>query len=331
LIERRRYRRISVRIWGDDGFKRLSKPKPNAQTLLFRLMIPTEGLSLPGLIPVGEAALSESLGWPLLAFRKCFAELEREGMAKADWGARLIWLPNAVSHNPPENPNVIAGWRVAFDEAPECDLKTQAGAAIDAYLARPRLDDEKGLGEAFLKAWTTGKRPAYRKPLPKPLPNDSPKPLPTPSATNNNSNNNSNNKSVQTAPAIVPQPRARTLMAGTSPMDFHREHQGHAWCGPGGRLCVPSFIHSDLIRSYGKTRDEADRWLKARYGEWEAALGDAPIDDVPKFLRERYASAVRRAGSAQSTIAQWFQCRACGGAHLGKTGDPCPDKQAVIA
>jgi len=54
-------------------------------------------------------ALAEELGWSLKEFREGFAELSREGLVKADWNARVVFISNATKYNPPENPNVVKG------------------------------------------------------------------------------------------------------------------------------------------------------------------------------------------------------------------------------
>src|SRR5947207_13266707 len=120
--ERPRYRRISTRTWGDENFLRLSKPQPNAQTLWFFILTGPCTRAVPGLFPVGEKALAEMLGWKMGAFRRVWRELEQLGMVKADWGHRLVWIPKAIRHNPPESPNVVKGWRSILDETQECTL-----------------------------------------------------------------------------------------------------------------------------------------------------------------------------------------------------------------
>ena len=96
----------------------------------------------------GEMALAEELGWSIEGFREAFAELLAKGLVKADLSARVVWVPNAMKYNPPENPNVVKSWRTAWDEISECALKTEA---------RERLQDfTKGLGEGFAKAFGEG-------------------------------------------------------------------------------------------------------------------------------------------------------------------------------
>jgi hypothetical protein len=140
-----RYRKVYVRVWGDEGFRSLSKPQPNGQTLWLYLLTGEHTGALPGLFRAGEAQLAEALGWSLKAFREAFREVFQKGMAKADWEARLVFLPKASVYNPPESPNVVKAWRAAFDELPECPLKHAAFLHLKGFL--------EGFHEGFAKAW----------------------------------------------------------------------------------------------------------------------------------------------------------------------------------
>lgn len=125
-----RYRTISVKMWGDDRFSRLSKPKPNAQTLWIYLLTGPHTTALPGVFVAGEAALAEALEWPKEAFRKAFAEVINEGLIEVDIKTRLAFIPKAIRHNPPQSLNVVKGWRKVFDELPDCVLKGRIYMAV---------------------------------------------------------------------------------------------------------------------------------------------------------------------------------------------------------
>jgi len=140
-----RYRLVSVRMWGDAKFCELSAPEPNGQTLWFYLLTGEHTTAIPGVVRAGEAALAESLGWPVPAFRKAFSEIYSKGMARPDWSRRLVFLPKALVHNRPQSPNVVIAWRKAFEELPDCPLKIEIGKCIKAYL--------EGFGEAYQKAF----------------------------------------------------------------------------------------------------------------------------------------------------------------------------------
>lgn len=141
--EKRRYRKVLCRMHSDGKFMALSKPQPNGQSLWQYLITGPHTTSVPGLFMAGEAQLAEALQWPLVGFRKAWAEIETLDMGRADWKARVVWLPNAIRHNAPENPNVVKGWSASLDEIPECHLKYEAMEGLRMFLA--------GLGEPFLK------------------------------------------------------------------------------------------------------------------------------------------------------------------------------------
>jgi hypothetical protein len=143
--EKRRYRKVLCRMYGDDKFLQLSRPQPNGQSLWLYLITGPHTTSVPGLFQAGEAQLSEALWWPLRGFRSAWKEIEALGMARADWKARVVWLPNAVRYNAPENPNVIRSWRHALDEIPACPLKDEAVSFLEGYL--------KGFGKPFGEAF----------------------------------------------------------------------------------------------------------------------------------------------------------------------------------
>lgn len=149
-----RYKNVQVKIHSDRRFRSLSAPPPNAQSLLFRLLTAPEGGSIPGLVPIGEAALAEALGWPVDGLRTAFAELDGAGYVRADWKARLIWVPEAWEHDRPRNPDTIRGWRRQLEEITDCPLKDEARAWLGAQVA--------ALGEhmrsAFDQAWPTPSR-----------------------------------------------------------------------------------------------------------------------------------------------------------------------------
>jgi len=140
-----RYRKIDVRLWIDTRFRKFSKPQPNAQTLWIYLLTNPDTVNIPGLYRAGEAGMSEALGWPVKGFREAFQEVSQEGMAKADWEARVVWVPKAISYNPPQSPNVVKSWGPYWDEIPECELKDEAYESLKAFL--------KGMGEGFAEAF----------------------------------------------------------------------------------------------------------------------------------------------------------------------------------
>ena len=82
-------------------------PAPCGQSLFVYLLTGPHTTNIPGLFSAGEAGLAEALGWPLKGFREAFGEACRKPLVKADWKARLCWIPNAIKFNKPESPNVV--------------------------------------------------------------------------------------------------------------------------------------------------------------------------------------------------------------------------------
>lgn len=119
------YRKVYVRMWTNKGFRGLSSPPPNGKSLWQFLLTGPNTCQIPGLIRAGAAAMAEELDWPLGGFRSAFDEIARAGMARADWSARLVYLPKALIYNYPASPSVVKSWRIDWDMAPDCDLKAQ--------------------------------------------------------------------------------------------------------------------------------------------------------------------------------------------------------------
>lgn len=140
-----RYSKVSRRMWNDARFRALSSAPPNGQTLFQRLLTGPELTNIPGCFQAWEAGLAQALGWSLEGFRKAFGELFAQGLAKADWETGFIWVPKAINHNRPENPNVVKSWKATWDELPECQLKSEAFRGLKSFLEGL----PKGFAEAF--------------------------------------------------------------------------------------------------------------------------------------------------------------------------------------
>jgi hypothetical protein len=135
------WRAIHASLWGEEWFRNLPPPPPSAQLLWFHLKTGPHVTSLECLFRAGEAALADELRWTLEEFRECWGELERAGKARADWSARVVWLPQEMGDGDPANPNVIIGWERLVPAIPECGLKDEACRVIAAHcLARAPLD-----------------------------------------------------------------------------------------------------------------------------------------------------------------------------------------------
>ena len=159
------YRKVEPQMWGDERFLRLSPIPPSGQSLWLYLLSAPETTILPGLVRAGRLALAESLRWTPKAFDEAFGEVFREGMAIADWERRIVWLPKALKHNPPANPNVVVAWAKAFVEVPDCPLARRIGSDVIAYLVSG-CKCVAGVTEAFGKAFGKDFREAFDKAVP---------------------------------------------------------------------------------------------------------------------------------------------------------------------
>ena len=140
-----RFAKVDVRIWDDSRVRAMTPIKPCGQGLWIRLLVSRHRSAVPGLLCVGEAALAEEFGWSIKDFREAFQEAQGQGLVKADWKARILWIPNARNYNRPESPNVIKSWRIPWDEAPECALKSEAYSVLKAFV--------EGMSPLFRKAF----------------------------------------------------------------------------------------------------------------------------------------------------------------------------------
>ncbi|MDO8531201.1 MAG: hypothetical protein Q7T26_03385, partial [Dehalococcoidia bacterium] len=103
----------------------------------------------PGVYHAYAEGLAKDLGWAVKDYRKVFAEVFSKGMVKVDWEAGLVFIPNAIKHNLPENPKVIIGWGKHWDELPQCTLKDEAYQHLKDFL----IDYTKDKSESFLEAF----------------------------------------------------------------------------------------------------------------------------------------------------------------------------------
>ena len=146
-----RYRKVALKMWGDEKFSTLSALPPSGQSLwLFLLIYPAQD-GIPGVYRAGRASMAETLGWEVSEFDACFNEIARQGMVKADWKSKLVWLPNAARFNPPESPNVVVWWSKAWPEIPECPLKEEIYSTLRKHVCETGDSHCKAFDEHFPK------------------------------------------------------------------------------------------------------------------------------------------------------------------------------------
>ena len=75
----------------------------------------------------------------------------------------MIYVPNFLKYNFPENPNVVKSWNSAPDSLPECDLTNHVLAKSAEIILNSQRD-------SFIKALPKESNEAYRKGFAKDLP-----------------------------------------------------------------------------------------------------------------------------------------------------------------
>lgn len=140
-----RYGRILRRIWFDEMFQAWSAPPPCAQFLWFYLCTTPRAGSIPGVFTLSLEETAKRLRWSLEDTRRVFAEIVSQGRAEHDEKTDLLYIPSALRHDSPHNPNVVKSWRRQWTELPPCHLKERVQTAFGQYLS--------SVGGGFVEAW----------------------------------------------------------------------------------------------------------------------------------------------------------------------------------
>lgn len=185
----RKYSKVERFVWRDPEYRSLDMI---AQHTWLHLLTSPLLTSIPGLIPASLTTIADEMGLVLSEeFRNSFESLVALGWVKVDTVARLIFLPGAVKHNPPESPNVIKGWGSSFREIPDSQLKYEwLQVFINFCNDEPgeKFNRPEAVSKAFTKdIETLSKRlrnpfETLSKPINKPFrtPEPSPEPKPSP-------------------------------------------------------------------------------------------------------------------------------------------------------
>lgn len=142
------YRKIEIRMWGDEKFCALSPMPACGQALWIYLLTGPHTGPIPGLCRAGRAGMAEQLEWALEDFDDAFAEITRHGMAEADFKARVVWIPKAIFCNPSTSKNAVLSWAKEWQLIPECPIKIKAYEALKSYI----YQHAQSFSEAFDKA-----------------------------------------------------------------------------------------------------------------------------------------------------------------------------------
>lgn len=149
-----RYRKIEVGTWTDAKFRKLTPPKPNAQSLWFALLSGPRSTNIPGVVIAKPRHLAADLDWPEPAVKRFLSEIEAAHMAISDRVQGLIWLPNALREsNQPNGPNTVTSWRDVWSEVPECSLKGRIWSDLYAWTQAKGKNGKPIMGPALTRAF----------------------------------------------------------------------------------------------------------------------------------------------------------------------------------
>ena len=135
------YRKIDTRIWNDEKFNSLS----HHAKLAFVFVLTHPNMTSLGAMRGTIAGLSDELE----VLPKAFQEPFDKGLLKADDKAKIIYAPNFLKYNKPENPNVVKAWGKAFEMLPEGETKHEIYYKVKCCIK----DYGKGFQEVFQKVF----------------------------------------------------------------------------------------------------------------------------------------------------------------------------------
>lgn len=167
-----RYRKFSVRLYGDQRFCALSPLVPSGQQLFIYLLTGPHTTILPGLFEAGLWSIAEKLRWSREDTERCFQELIDQEMVQFDHDALVMWIPGLVVENLPPNQNVLTSWRRTWEEIPSSLLKYNFLEEVKIVINQSDGPMKRNLYEAFPELLRLENQPLSQplmKRLPKPL------------------------------------------------------------------------------------------------------------------------------------------------------------------
>lgn len=181
------YRKIDCRISNDKKFRELSvEGKLAWYTILSRRDLAPIGAFKASFESLaieqrGNEYLNKDLQKDLSkgfseVFIKALNELLSKGLIKYDSEAFLIYVPNFLKYNFPENPNVVKSWKSALDSLPECNLTNYVLAkSTEIIIISQRDSYTKALPKEFVEAYQKGFTKDFQKDFGEPFRKGMPK------------------------------------------------------------------------------------------------------------------------------------------------------------
>jgi hypothetical protein len=125
-----RFRKIDVRLWGDEKFRLLSRDAK----LIFIFLLSCPEQTMLGAMRATMPGLACQLQMSQREFSVAFRQLSTRGMVKFNQEAGLLWLPNWLRYNRPESPSVIKSWPTALQLLPQCRLKSEIVKKLQVFI-----------------------------------------------------------------------------------------------------------------------------------------------------------------------------------------------------
>lgn len=140
-----RYRNVHCLIWNDDKFPFASD---DCKLVFFHLLTSPFSTGF-GLYKASLGALSDEIRWPIKRYDKAFKEVLKQGFIEYDEKYFVIFIPNFLVYNPPNNPNVLRSWRHQLKELPDSYLKDEFFQSLKKICEAFREDFQKAFNEVF--------------------------------------------------------------------------------------------------------------------------------------------------------------------------------------
>jgi hypothetical protein len=112
--------------------------------------------ALPGVLHVGELALTEALGstWTPTLVKRRLDDLVRAGVVRWDREARLIYLTGAIPIDPPRTQNSVVSMARDFNELPTSPMKREIWAAVDGAFQGDKASELRAVWRSLTAAFS---------------------------------------------------------------------------------------------------------------------------------------------------------------------------------
>jgi hypothetical protein len=113
--------------------------------------------ALPGVLHVGELALTEALGttWTPTLVKRRLDDLVRAGVLRWDREARLIYLVGAIPTDPPRTQNSVVSMARDFNELPTSPIKREIWLAVDGAFQGDKAAELRTMWRSLTAAFSS--------------------------------------------------------------------------------------------------------------------------------------------------------------------------------